>query len=384
MANRTSAGTPQAQVVPFLYEDARIYVPVRIGAGPSRWFILDTGATGTIIDSALAKSMHLRVSGAQTVHGAGSGGSQQAQTGAVRFMVGDVPLVVAQPAVMDLAHLLGPTSGRPPDGIIGSQFFREHFVDVDFAQRRISVYPPEANRRSSYAAAVPLTFVDSTPLTPVLLTLPSGRTTTANALVDLGAKATFLVPEPFIDREKLRDAFSTKVVTGFGAGVGGDTFYAFGRARRLGFAGEPRLSLERPVVGLSVKGTLRSTWHQGLLGAEFLAPFKLGFDYRHKRLLLTQRSNEVAPFDRSGLFLAASGSSLKQLVVRSVVENGPAALAGLAPGDEILSIDGSPTADLGLDEVRNRLKNGRAAAVIIEYLRGTERHAVRLGLRDLL
>ena len=100
----------------FLYEDARLYVPVRIGTGAARWFILDTGVTGTIIDAAVARTAGLNISGGKTVHGAGSGGSIEAQTSTVDLRVGSVALHVDRPAVMDLAHLLGPTSGRAPAG----------------------------------------------------------------------------------------------------------------------------------------------------------------------------------------------------------------------------------------------------------------------------
>ena len=383
---RTQSGyraTAAPFVIPFLYEDSRIYVPVRIGSGEPHWFILDTGATGTIIDTAIAKAAKLPISGGETVHGAGSGGSTQSKTSAVGLRVGRVPLHVAQPLVMDLAHLLGPTSGRAPAGIIGSQFFREHFVDLDFAAHRVTVYPNGGGRHPSYAAHVPLTFADWTPLTRVKLTLPTGRVVTANALVDLGAKSTFLIPEPFIAREKLRDAFPATVVTGLGAGVGGDTFYAFARASRLSLAAAPAMALDKPVVGLSVNGTLRSTWHQGLLGADFLSRFRLGFDYAHHRLWLSRIGSSAEPFDRSGLFLAAS-PRLDGVSIRQVLKDGPGDAAGLRPGDELLAIDGEPVAKLGLARLRQRLKTPGVELARLDYQRHGQRRSATLHLRDLL
>jgi len=375
---------PAAAVVPFLYEDARIYVPVRIGSGSLRWFILDTGATDTIIDSAIARDEHLSIEGSQTVRGAGSGSSRQGETASLSLTIGDVPMQVAQPQVLDLAHLLGPTSGRAPAGIIGAQFFREHFLDVDFAARQMRVEPAGVKRRSQYSVAVPLRFVNGTPLTTVSLVLPGGRTVRANALVDLGAKSTFLIPEPFIDREKLRGAFARAVVTGFGAGVGGDTFYAFVRARSLSFAGVPGIGLDRPVIGLSVGGTLRSTWNEGLLGAEFLSRFRLGFDYRRKRLLLSPVHSAPPLFDRSGMFIVAAGDMLDHVAVREILPDGPAAAAGLAKGDEILAVDGQLVRTLGLAKVREILRQPHIRSVTIAYRRGSEERSVRLKPRDLL
>src|SRR4051812_7253637 len=87
-AARPAQSLQRPAAIPFFYEDARIYVPVRINRGAPHWFILDTGATGTIIDTALAQQAGLALSGGQIVHGAGSGNSQQAHTSAVRFLVG--------------------------------------------------------------------------------------------------------------------------------------------------------------------------------------------------------------------------------------------------------------------------------------------------------
>ena len=382
--SRPSLRTPPRAKIPFLFEDARIYVPVRIGAATRRWFILDTGASGTIIDAAVAKAEHLQVAGGEAVEGAGSGSSEESKASSVKLEIGNVGMRVARPAVLDLAHLLGPTSGRAPAGIIGSQFFREHFVDIDFKRRRIAVAPPGAAPRAHFATSIPLTFIEQTPLAQVVLTLRNGRRVEARALVDLGAKSTFLIPEPFIEREDLRESVGKTVVTGFGAGVGGDTFYAFARASRLSLAAAPALGLDDPVIGLSVGGTLRSTSNEGLLGAEFLSSFRVGFDYRHARLFLAPAVVEARQFDRSGLFLVAAGVSLRQLLVRQVVKGSPGDKAGLLPGDEILTIDGSKAEDLGLDGARQRLKQSGERIVTVRYCRGTDQLTARIALRDLI
>ncbi len=379
-----SLHAPRGSEIPFLFEDERIYVPVRIGAAMKRWFILDTGASGTIIDAAVARAEHLQVAAGEAVEGAGSGSSEQSQASSVELEIGNVGMRVARPAVLDLVHLLGPTSGRAPAGIIGSQFFREHFVDIDFKRRRIAVAPPGAAPRAHFERSVPLTFIEQTPLAHVVLTLRNGRRVEANALVDLGAKSTFLIPEPFIEREDLRESVGKTVVTGFGAGVGGDTFYAFARASRLSFAAAGALGLDDPVIGLSVGGTLRSTWNEGLLGAEFLSSFRVGFDYRHARLFLARAGAVPRQFDRSGLFLVAAGDSLRKLLVRQVVKGSPGDEAGLLPGDEILTIDGNKAKDLGLEGARQRLKQSGDGIVTVGYRRGTDQLTARIALRDLI
>jgi len=379
-----AVGRAAQKQIPFLFEDERIYVPVRIGTSAPRWFILDTGASSTILDTSVARAEHLRVEGNETIKGAGSGSSDEEQGSSVELKLGGVPLHIMSPAVLDLAHLLGPTSGRAPAGIIGSEFFREHFVDIDFAARRIVVDPAEAARRRLYSAWVPLTFVEQTPLTHVVLKLKAGHRVEANALVDLGAKSTFLIPDPFIAREKLRESAGPTLVTGFGAGVGGDTFYAFARAARLSFAAAPALGVDRPVIGLSVGGTLRSTWNEGLLGAQFLSSFRIGFDYRHKRLFLGRAEVRPREFDRSGLFLVAAGDSLRRIIVRQVLKDGPGEQAGLLPEDEIIAIDGESVGKAGLAGLRQMLRRPGSGILTVTYRRGADEHEAKLQLRDLL
>lgn len=368
----------------FRFDDARVYVPVRIAGQAPQWFILDTGATRTIIDSAVARAAGLAARDMHAVRGAGAGAAQQGEAGPVQLDVGGVPMFVTAPAIMDLAHLLGPTSGRAPAGIIGSQFFQEHFVEIDFARRAISLRPPGAGNAADFAASVPVHFVGATPLAKIRLVLPNGRGVDANALVDLGAKASLLVPEPFIERQELRAAFPHTVTTGFGAGVGGATSYAFARTGRVFFADAPAIGMERPIIGLSVAGSLRSTWYDALLGAEFLARFKVGFDYAGQRLLLTPQAYIPPLFDRSGMFLVAAGPGLRDIVVREVLKGGPADQAGLAPGDAILALDASPVAALSLGEVRDRLKDATRDAVAVSYRRNGKDGVARIVGRELL
>lgn len=203
-------------------------------------------------------------------------------------------------------------------------------------------------------------------------------------VVDLGAKSTLLIPEPFIEKEGLRESMPRSVTTGFGAGVGGDTYYAFARASRLQLEGDERSAVAETIVGLSVDGTLKSAAYDGLLGAEYLERFRLGFDYAASRLLLT-RTDRLAPgFDMSGLFLVARGEALERIVVRSVLSNGPGEKAGLRAGDEIVSIEGRSARTLGLPAARKLLKASDGTRVAVVYARAGERRRTMLRLQALL
>ncbi len=370
--------------VPFLYEDARLYVPVGVAGSAPLWFIVDTGSTSTVIDAAVARGLGIEGSRPESVSGAGSGSTRQYRAAPTRLTLGDAALVVDEPRIADLAALLGPTSGRRPAGILGAQLFREHVVAIDFAAHRMTLYRPDADLSRRFAAAVPLTFDDDVPVARADLALPSGRIVPMTVIVDLGAKSWLLVCEPFDARTHVADAFRRSVTTAFGAGVGGDTSYRFGRARSLELDGHPASRIDGPVVGVSVGGTLRSSDFDALLGARYLERFRVAFDYRASRLLLAPRASTDPGFDRSGLFLVADGDAPTRVVVRQVQADSPASRAGLRRDDEIVSVDGRPSQALRLPGVREAFRSRGPRPVTVVYARAGAIATTRMTLRDLL
>ena len=376
------AANVQPVRVPIKFEDSRVYVPVSSGRNAHGWFILDTGATPTIIDSRFAAGLHRRARNIQSVGGAGAGSSRQGEIGTVNVRVGGVPLAISNAASMELGSLLGPTSGRNPAGIIGSQFFREHTVEIDFQRRELRVWPFGTDLSDHYSVSVPLTFNDWTPLADAKLTLPSGKTLAEHVLIDLGAKSTLLIPEPFIARYRLGDAFRKSVTLPLGAGVGGKTYYRFARAGAISLGGKTPLTLRNPVVGLSANGTLRSAWHDGLLGADYLSRFRIAFDYSRSKLLLTPISNAPEPLDRSGLFIVWRDNPVR-FTVRDVLAGGPGEAAGVRTGDIVLSVAGRPAERLTLGDIRNLLKSN-AAAIPLVVRRSGQTIMLTIRLMDLI
>ncbi|MEO6580671.1 MAG: aspartyl protease family protein [Sphingomicrobium sp.] len=380
------ASTPPATpvIVTLKFEDGRVYVPARAQGGALAWFILDTGATSTILDNAYARRLKLRALSSQRVMGAGAGSSTQSNTTPVTLSIGGVRMHVTEPLIADLKSLLGPTSGRNPAGIIGSKFFLEHTVELDFQQRILRVWPRGADVSSAYAETVPLTFVEDTPLALATLTLPSDETINEKVLVDLGAKSTLLIPEPFIEKHHLHAAFGRSATLPLGAGVGGNTYYTFVRTKQLALGGRRSLALNQPVIGLSAKGSLKSDWHEGLLGAEYLARFRVAFDYSRARLMLTPVLHQPATVDRSGIFLVWSDAAGRsRYFVRDLLAGGPGEQAGIRTGDELLSIDGRTVGRLSLDQVRSILRSP-TPTTSLRLVRGGRTYTASITLRDLV
>lgn len=373
-------------VLPFQFEDGRVYVPVRIGASPSAWFILDTGAGTCGVDEALARSLGLASTAIDNVGGAGAGSSRASRIETLAVSVDSVPLTCKAVTVAPFDQLLATTGGRHVGGIVGGAFFREHVVALDFARRQLTLHAPASWHYSGPGVRVPFDLDTQLPMAWAALTLADGRQVAAHVVLDLGAKSTLLVPEHFARQHQLGEALGATVTTGLGAGMGGDTFYTFGRARRIGFGTGTKAGVDRPVVGLSSAGSLRSQWHDGLLGAPFLSEFHVIFDYARREMILEPAppSGLAAAFDRSGLFLVAEGPALDAIMVRDVTAGSPASVAGVLARDRLLQVDGEPVERLGLPGTRERLRAPAGRRVQLALARDGNEVILDIELRDLI
>ena len=121
--------------------------------------------------------------------------------------------------------------------------------------------------------------------------------------------------------------------------------------------------MNNPVANFSqdtegAEGDEASTEYGGQVGGEILRRFKLITDYSRERIILEPNRNlsERYEFDMSGMSLAAGGEGLKTFKIRALVENSPAAEAGLSVGDNITAIDGKPTAEMTLEQRRQMFR----------------------------
>jgi predicted aspartyl protease len=115
-----------------------ILVRVRInGLGPYIFFV-DTGATVSIVSSALARKLHLTAS--EVVHGVGAGGSFSTRAAHVELTVGELTQKGVVVSIFDVSQLeaaLGPV-----DGALGYNFLKAYRATIDFPGHRLCLEEP--------------------------------------------------------------------------------------------------------------------------------------------------------------------------------------------------------------------------------------------------
>lgn len=280
--------------------------------------ILDTGASHTVIDRALADRLGLTTE--ESVSVGGVSGQVQAREGkGIAVQIGE-EIYQADPLIVDLS----PT-GLEQGVIVGRDFFDAHVVAIDFAGSRIRLLDPEQ------ASALPADPIRLSPTSTRILSFPvsvAGHGMVAE--LDLGSQlAMTLSPlaADIVAPDKRRSSWIIGDISGFKE-------VETVSIPELTMAGEalhavPSIIVDRGDDAVSMR-----------MGLPIIRRFSLVLDLGHRQMWLEPDSNVMGrPFnrDRSGAALEAKSGILK---VRHVARASPAAASGLAADDRILKVNG--------------------------------------------
>jgi hypothetical protein len=255
-----------------------VLVDVVLADGAVRKFIFDTGAGGTVIDSALAEKLNLEKSGEQAL--ASVLGMQNAKVyTAPSLSIGPATLIRPKLIGMDLEPF-HETMGVRVEGIIGFDLLSQVVCEIELASNTIRVFH-EANYSASRAADVDWQDLMMLQNVPVV----SGRYPHGEGIfrMDVGAAngpaGNVIFHTPAVAEMKV-DTSAMTVIDEVGTqqlAIGPIDWFEIGQHR-----------FEKPVVlySLARSGPLAEGNIEGNIGVEFLKPFRLVLDYRNARMSL--------------------------------------------------------------------------------------------------
>lgn len=362
----------RAENIPFYFSENLIYLPVTIN-GDTRWWVLDSGASMSVIDADYAESLGLNPEG--SIGGFGFG--ELFTLSFVRLppcRVGELAL----PAQTIHAYKgLAESSYEPVRvGILGYDFLSRFVTRIDYARHTISFYRPESfiYRGPGKVVDAPLKYRTFS-LSARVDDLPEARFS-----LDLGAHRSSL-HHPFAARHGLLKRPGVQTVSKGMAGFSFETLSAFERMEIAGFAIErPRLTIpDEAGPGTAAVGELA-----GNLGNSLLRHFVLTLDYGKQQVIIEPGAefNGTFPEDRSGL-LVGQGEDGGPMV-SFVAAGTPAAEAGFLAGDVIAAVDGRPAAEYGgVLPLRELLRQAPGTRLDFTLLRQGRQVHIELVLREL-
>ena len=144
--------TQASAAVPFtLYRGNRVIAPGTVNGRPVE-FILDTGASVTVLDKAYARS--IGIPEGQKVQAAGAGGTQEAEiVRGLTLTIGGMKLTNVTAAVIDFKDLVA-AIGRPMDVVLGRELFDHAGVAIDWQASTLTVTPAAQLKRPAAAREV--------------------------------------------------------------------------------------------------------------------------------------------------------------------------------------------------------------------------------------
>jgi len=326
------------------------------GRGPYE-FVWDTGSAGVVLDSGLAGELGLATEKPEVVRGVGSDPVTISDVPDAVVTIGGVKAHARPARATNLDEILRPYAGQQVLGLIGNDLAERYVVELDYDAGRLRLHDPAGYEYSGSGEIIPVrrrgwTFAEAT------VVFPGGRVIRGEFVVDTAAAATAAVflNRPVVVRERIL-GLDQPMIDVMSAGISGPARFRLTRIEKLRLGG---LEIERPTTALSLDetGVLTSSEFTGILGAEILSRFKVIFDYARDRVILEKGRRFDEPFeaDMSGLFFVAEGQGFDSLRVIEVVEDSPAAHAGLLVDDRIIAIDDKPVAGIPSYTLRQRLQ----------------------------
>jgi aspartyl protease len=258
-----------------------IFVQARLNNSAPLWFVLDTGASVSMIDTRRARALGLKSAG--NVGASTTGGSTPVQfTKGVNFTLPGVKLtnqtVVSTPfrkEMLDVRRNLG--------GILGYDFISRFVVEIDYLNRTLTLYDAKTFHYAGPGKRLAIS-IDGTPFVPAEVKASGHDPVSARFEIDTGYDGAITLYQPFVDAHPtLKPPADSKRAMRHGVGYSAIGLTA--PIERFSFGGFSFSNVDANFTtteeGTGVGGDVA-----GLIGNKLLSKFKIIFDYSRQEMIL--------------------------------------------------------------------------------------------------
>ncbi len=371
------AGDATSTIVPFRLLNNHTYVEVLFnGQGPFS-VILDTGGAN-VVTPQVAEHLGIDTQGELEVRGVGEQSQDMSLAQLESVAIGDATVDNQMFFVIDFDEL-SRAEGLAVDGLVGYEIFKRFVVRLDYSQSTLTLYDPGSYRYQGNGKPVKFQFDGGTPVVAGAIDGIAGMLT-----LDTGSRSHISLHAPFVENHGLLQKYPEVVegITGWGVGGPARGRVLRGTSLRIG----DDILIRDPVMSLSLqqRGAMTDHYQIANLGAGILSRFNLVFDYQQQVIWFESHAGSLRTdnYDRAGVWLNDVGDTFE---VMGVITGGPAEEAGLQTGDQVLSVDGTASAELFLPDLRVGWRNQPVGSQVqLTVRRGDEVLEPVMQLRDLI
>jgi len=368
---RFPAGDVKA-TIPFHFSENLLYLPVTIG-GDTQYWVLDSGASMSVIDHDYAEKLGLKVEG--TIKGYGFGALFD--LGFVKIPEYQVGEIQFDSQKVYVSKDLTARSYEPVmAGILGYDFLSRFVVELDYDKEQVTFHSPESFVYTGNGAVVDAPLKYRTFSLPVTL---DGKYTSLWSF-DLGSYHSS-IHYPFAEKHGLLERKGVEIVSQGMSGLSREVNIQFNCLQL------DRFQLHLPLIAMPVeKGVGATALGEvgGNLGNSTFRHFHLFLNYPEQKIILEQGKNfnTAFPLDKSGLVLGRGENN--EPMISFISSNSPGDKAGLLAGDILVEVDGKAVeANAPIIPLRQILRGPAGSSLLIRVQREGQPVSVNLTLEDL-
>jgi hypothetical protein len=249
-----------------------IYVRAEVNGSEPLWFIFDSGAPNSLIDTTTAQRLNLKAMSSGTIRGAGKGEVSAGDAGQVVFAVGAKTTKVAHAKLVDLSKVQLPMKC---EGLLGAEFLEQYVVRIDPVRHTLAFYDPDTFVYHGGGKSIPLELTNSRLYVRIGLSARPGELLERRLRVDTGS-------EDAIDDDTVRNSETIQKTT-LGNGLGTSYEDVSGVYDTVAIG---------PYVFHHVWGPAGAV---PIIGMEMMRRFTLTFDTHHGQLYLEPNASLSEP-----------------------------------------------------------------------------------------
>ena len=261
--------------LPIEFRRGSLHVPTSVNGSNSLSFKLDTGFGVTTIHPDLVEKLQLKRAGSITI--VGIAGEEKAATyEGARFDFGGADYSPRRVTVLPSEA----QSRRRRDGILGAGFFRRFVVEIDSANRTMTLYDPKDFQYTGKGEVLPLEFRRDTPIVEAAINFTNRESVRAKFEIDSGCDGELCLGHDFVERNKLDDDSGHASSR---SGVGGSVDTRHGKLPQFQLG---KATLDHLPASFFSEGSPAGEGLAGHIGMGTLRQFKVIFDYSRKQMIL--------------------------------------------------------------------------------------------------
>ncbi len=375
----------KVESIPFEMVGSYVVISVRINDSSPLNLILDSGVRNTIITELQPNDqITLNYSDVKDLMGLGGGNHLEAYTSNFNTLkIGKLKLKNKSVFVLqnDIFNLSKHT-GTKINGLIGSDFFQDYTIEIDYTNKRVRFYEPTPFDAPKGYGELPITLEASKLFVELSVLNADSSRQQVKMLIDTGAELNAW----FQTISKGSVHTPAKWIQGtIGEGFNGTVTGKYGHIPEIRFGS---FSLKNPIVSFpdsaTIGGILAASKRDGTIGSQILSRFNLIFDYNNKKMYFKPNIyfKSKYSYNVSGIEITQITPQLPLTEVMSVWENSPAAKAGVLPGDHIIEINGNSAFYMQMNEIRKIFETATNIPMILVIRRGEQELSVTIDMKE--